>query len=82
VSPGFRIRGEGDRLGSMSGRLTRIGDAGLVGWRKRAMDRLADPIAARTGMNADQIRAIVGWIAIVTAAIYLVGTLRRASARS
>jgi hypothetical protein len=66
----------------MSGRLTRIGDAGLVGWRKRALDRFADPIASRTGMTSEQIRAIVGWIAIVTAAVYLVGTLRRASARS
>jgi hypothetical protein len=33
-------------------------------------------------MSSEQIRAIVGWIAIVTAAVYLVGTLRRASARS
>lgn len=72
--------GEGNA--SMSGRLTRIGDAGLVGWRKRALDRFADPIASRTGMSTEQIRAIVGWIAIVTAAVYLVGTLRRASARS
>jgi hypothetical protein len=66
----------------MSGRLTRIGDAGLVGWRKRSLDRFAEPIASRTGMTAEQIRAIVGWIAIVTAAVYLVGTLRRASAGS
>jgi hypothetical protein len=66
----------------MSGPLTRIGDAGLVGWRKRSMDRFAEPIASRTGLEAEQIRAIVGWIAIITAIVYLVGTLRRASAGS
>jgi hypothetical protein len=66
----------------MSGRLTRIGDAGLVGWRKRTLDRWAEPVATRTGMRAEQIRAIVGWIAIVTAVVYLVGTVRRYTATS
>jgi hypothetical protein len=62
----------------MTGRITRIGDAGLVGWRKRALDRLADPVARRTGLTDEQVRAIVGWAAIITAVVYLIQTFRRA----
>ncbi len=47
-----------------------MGKVGLTGWRGRAADVVARPIAGRTRFDEDQIKAILG-------AIFLAYTLYR-----
>ncbi len=53
---------------------TRIGKAGLQGWRAKAGDLAAPAIAHRTPLNEDQARALIGALFVVLAALYLVKT--------
>jgi hypothetical protein len=48
----------------------KLGQAGLVGWRRQVGERIAEPIARRTGFTVDQILAIVG-------AVFFALTVRR-----
>jgi hypothetical protein len=48
----------------------KLGQAGLVGWRRKVGERISDPISRRTGLSPDQAMAIVG-------AIFFVITVRR-----
>ena len=48
----------------------KLGQAGLVGWRRQVGERIARPIAKRTGLTVDQVLAVVG-------AIFLALTVRR-----
>jgi hypothetical protein len=48
----------------------KLGHAGLVGWRRNVGERVAEPIARRTGLTFDQVLAVVG-------AIFFVVTVRR-----
>lgn len=58
---------------------TDIGKAGLAGWRETVADRVADPLASRTSLSEDQIRALVGAIFFVLSVIYVTGTIKRAA---
>ena len=62
-------------------RATELGKAGLQGWREKVGDRLADPVAARTPLEPDQVRAAVGGLFFVLSVIYVVKTLAVASRR-
>jgi hypothetical protein len=48
----------------------KLGQAGLVGWRRRVGERIAEPISRHIGVTVDQALAIVG-------AIFFAVTLRR-----
>jgi hypothetical protein len=48
----------------------KLGQAGLVGWRRKVGERIADPISRRTGFTFDQALAVVG-------AVFFVLTIRR-----
>jgi hypothetical protein len=48
----------------------KLGQAGLVGWRRKVGERVAAPMSSRTGLTFDQALAIVG-------AIFFALTLRR-----
>ena len=48
----------------------KLGQAGLVGWRRKVGQRISEPVSRRTGLTFDQAMAIVG-------AIFFVLTLRR-----
>ena len=54
-----------------------FGKAGLAGWRAKLADAVADPIARRTRVDADQVQAIVGGVFFVLSVVYVVGTVRR-----
>lgn len=54
----------------------RIGRAGLQGWRAKAAGTVATPVARRSGLDEDQVRAIVGALFLVLAALYLVRAAR------
>lgn len=57
-----------------------VAQTGLVGWRKRVADKAAEPLAERTPMSADQVRALLGALFFGLSVVYVVGTIRRALA--
>lgn len=55
-----------------------IGQAGLTGWRTKAAGAVAPPVAERTPLDEDTVRAVVGVAFFVLSLVYVVGTVRRA----
>jgi hypothetical protein len=55
---------------------TRAGQAGLQGWREKVADGVAPPLAKRTKLSEEQVRAIVGATFLVLAVIYLANALK------
>ena len=64
------------------GTATRVGQAGLQGWREKVADGIARPISARTPLNEDQARALIGSVFFVLSVVYVVKTLRSAAGRA
>jgi hypothetical protein len=60
---------------------TELGTAGLKGWRAKVGDAVAEPVANRTRLDDDQVRAAVGALFFVLALVYVVRTLTDASRR-
>jgi hypothetical protein len=58
-----------------------LGKAGLQGWRGKVADVVAEPVARRTGVADDQIRAAIGALFLVLSVIYVTGSLRRLASR-
>ncbi len=58
---------------------TRLGQTGLIGWRKRLADRVAEPVAQRSPLTADQARALLGAVFFVLAVRYVATTVRTAA---
>lgn len=56
-----------------------VGKAGLAGWRETVADKAAPPLAARTPLDEDTVRAAVGILFFVLSVIYVVGTVKRAA---
>ena len=54
---------------------TQIGTAGLQGWRVKAADAVAEPLAKRTPLEGDQIRAAMGALFFVLALSYVIKTV-------
>ena len=54
--------------------LTTLGQTGLKGWRRTVGDRLAGPLAQRTPLSAEQVRALVGGLFFALAVKYVVAT--------
>jgi hypothetical protein len=61
---------------------TRVGQAGLQGWREKVADGVAAPVAKRTPLDEQQIRAIVGAAFFVLAVSYVVKSVRAATLRA
>ncbi len=55
---------------------TTLGQTGLKGWRVAVGDRLAGPLAQRTPLRADQVRALLGAVFFGLALKYVVTTTR------
>ena len=53
------------------------GKAGLQGWRAKVGDAVAGPVARRSGLSDDQVRAAVGAAFFALSMAYVVGTIRR-----
>ena len=58
-----------------------LGRAGLAGWRETVADKAAPPIAARTPIDEDSVRAAVGALFFALSLSYVIGTIKRALAR-
>ena len=54
-----------------------VGKAGLQGWRAKVGDAVAGPVAQRSPLTDDQVRAAVGGLFFVLSVVYVVGTFRR-----
>ena len=57
----------------------RVGEAGLQGWREKAADGVAGPIASRTALDEGQVRALVGTLFFALSVMYVVKTVRAAA---
>lgn len=53
-------------------------EAGLVGWRERFANKVEKPVSRRTPLKAQQIRAILGALFVINAALYLGRVFNRA----
>lgn len=58
---------------------TQLGQTGLQGWREKVADGVAEPVAQRVPLNAEQVRATLGALFFVLSVIYVVQTLRAAT---
>ena len=54
-----------------------MGKAGLQGWRAKAADVVAVPVARRSSLSTDQVQAAFGGLFFVLSLLYVVGTVRR-----
>jgi hypothetical protein len=55
---------------------TQAGRAGLQGWREKVADGVAPPVARRTNLSEEQVRAIIGATFFVLAVIYVANALK------
>ncbi len=58
---------------------TQIGTAGLQGWRRKVGDAVAEPLAQRTPLAGDQIKAALGALFFGLSVMYVVKTITTAS---
>jgi len=58
---------------------TKLGQAGLQGWREKVADGIADPVAKRAPLEADQVRALLGGVFFVLSVLYVLKTISAAS---
>lgn len=56
--------------------LENLGTAGLQGWRSTIGDAVARPVSRRTGLDAEQVRAAVGFVFFCLALAYVTRTVR------
>jgi hypothetical protein len=54
---------------------TQLGTAGLQGWRAKAADAVAEPLAQRSPLAEDQVRAAIGALFFVLAVTYVTKTV-------
>jgi hypothetical protein len=53
-----------------------VGQAGLQGWRKVVADKTAGPISARTPLDEDGWRALVGATFLVLSVLYVINAVK------
>ena len=59
-----------------------LGKAGLQGWRAKVADAVATPVARRSGLDDEQVRAALGAVFFVLSVVYVVQTVRQVAART
>ena len=58
---------------------TKLGQAGLQGWREKMADGIAEPVARRAPLDSEQVRALLGAVFFVLSVVYVVKTLTAAT---
>lgn len=53
-----------------------IGQAGLRGWRQKVADATAAPVAQRSPLSEDQVRAVIGAAFLALSLVYVFGAIR------
>jgi hypothetical protein len=61
------------------GTATRLGQAGLQGWREKVADGIAEPVAQRAPLTSEQVRAVLGAVFFVLSVLYVVKTVTAAT---
>jgi hypothetical protein len=61
------------------GTATRLGQAGLQGWREKVADGIAEPVARRAPLTSEQVRAVLGAVFFVLSVVYVVKTVTAAT---
>ena len=61
---------------------TKLGTAGLQGWREKVGDRVAGPVSDKTPLDEEQVRAAIGALFFVLSVLYVVKTVRAAASRA
>jgi hypothetical protein len=61
------------------GTATRLGQAGLQGWREKVADGIAEPVAQRAPLTSEQVRAVLGAVFFVLSVVYVVKTVSAAT---
>jgi hypothetical protein len=64
------------------GAATRVGQAGLQGWREKVADGVAEPLSKRTPLGEEQVRALIGGVFFVLSVMYVVKAVRSAAERA
>lgn len=59
-----------------------LGKAGLQGWRAKVADVVAEPVARRSGVPDDYVRAVIGATFFILSVVYVVGTIKRLASRT
>jgi hypothetical protein len=54
--------------------MKRMGQAGLLGWRAKVGDVVAQPVAKRSPLGEDDVRAAVGALFFALATVYVLRT--------
>ncbi|HYI17591.1 MAG TPA: hypothetical protein VD836_02725 [Solirubrobacteraceae bacterium] len=54
---------------------TQAGQAGLMGWRGKLADGVAEPVSHRTPLSEEQVRGLIGGVFFVLAAVYVARTI-------
>jgi hypothetical protein len=54
-----------------------VGQAGLQGWRAKVADAVAAPVARRSGLSDDQVRAAIGGLFLALSVLYVVNAARQ-----
>ena len=68
----FLLRGRGQAVAMAD--LRQIGQAGLKGWRAKVGDVVASPVAKRSPLGEDDVRAAVGAVFFALATVYVIRT--------
>jgi hypothetical protein len=58
-----------------------VGKAGLQGWRAKVADAVAEPVASRSPLTDEQVRAVIGGLFFALSVVYVVGTVKRMASR-
>jgi hypothetical protein len=58
---------------------TTLGQAGLQGWREKVADGIAEPVARRAPLEAEQVRALLGIAFFALSVMYVAKTLGAAA---
>ena len=58
---------------------TQLGQTGLQGWREKVADGIAEPVAERAPLSAEQVRATLGALFFVLSVTYVVKTVKAAT---
>jgi hypothetical protein len=62
----------------MTANATDLGQTALVGWRDKVANGVARPVAGRTSLEEEPVRAAIGALFFALSVYYVVSTLRRA----
>lgn len=57
-------------------RTRNVGLAGLRGWRSSVANAVAGPVAKRSNLSRNQVRAAVGGIFLVLSVVYVLSALK------